>query len=84
MELEIGEEVDLIVGRFTHVGITVLINDTYEGMLYKNEVFQKVREGQKLKGYVKNLREDQKIDVSLQPIGFLNKIDANERFVLEK
>ena len=34
MELEIGEEVDLIVGRFTHVGITVLINDTYEGMLY--------------------------------------------------
>ena len=84
MELEIGEEVDLIVGRFTHVGITVLINDTYEGMLYKNEVFQKVREGQKLKGYVKNLREDEKIDISLQPIGFLNKIDTNERFVLEK
>ena len=83
MELEIGEEVDLVVGRFTHVGITVLINGTYEGMLYKNEVFQKVREGQKLKGYVKNLREDEKIDISLQPIGFLNKIDTNERFVLE-
>ena len=84
MELEIGEKVDLIIGRFTKIGITVLINGEHEGMLFKNEVFQKVREGQKLMGYVKNIREDKKIDVSIQPTGFLNKISANEKVVLEK
>lgn len=84
MQLEIGEEVALIIGRFTHVGITVLINNEIEGMLYKNEVYRKVREGQKVTGYVKFIREDGKIDVSLQPIGFLNKIGENEAVILEK
>jgi len=84
MELEIGEEVDLVIGRFTNVGISVLVNDEFEGMLYKNEIFQRVREGQKLTGFVKFIREDGKIDISLQPIGFLNKIGENEAFILEK
>lgn len=84
MELEIGEEVDLVIGRFTNVGISVLVNDELEGMLYKNEIFQRVREGQKLTGFVKFIREDGKIDISLQPIGFLNKIGENEAFILEK
>lgn len=84
MELEIGEKVDLVIGRFTNVGISVLVNDEYEGLLYKNEVFQRVREGQKLQGYIKKLREDGGIDVSLQPIGFLDKIGENEGFILEK
>lgn len=84
MDLEVGEKVDLVVGRFTNVGITVLVDGTYEGMLYKNEVYQKVREGQKLTGYVKFIREDGKLDISLQPIGFLNKIGANESYILEK
>ncbi len=84
MELEIGEKVELIIGRFTHVGITVLINGDEEGMLYKNEVYQKVREGQKLPGYIKGFREDGKIDVSLQPIGFRNKIDEIQEVIIEK
>jgi len=84
MELEIGEKVNLTIGRFTNIGISVLINGEYEGMLFKNEVFQKVREGQKLIGYVKNIRDDKKIDVSLQPTGFLDKISANEKVILEK
>jgi|TARA_B100000767_G_scaffold246203_1_gene245592 uncharacterized protein len=84
MDFEIGEKVDLIVGRFTHVGISVLVNETEEGMLYKNEVYQKVREGQKLTGFVKFIREDGKLDVSLQPIGFLNKIGENESYILER
>jgi predicted RNA-binding protein (virulence factor B family) len=84
MELEIGEKVDLVIGRFTNVGISVLVNDEYEGLLYKNEVFRRVREGQKVVGYIKKLREDGGIDVSLQPIGFLNKIGENEAVILEK
>jgi uncharacterized protein len=84
MELTVGEKVNLVIGRFTSVGISVLIEDEYEGMLYKNEVYQRVREGQKLQGFVKLIREDGKVDVSLQPIGFLNKIGINETIILEK
>lgn len=84
MDLEVGEQVELEIGRFTNVGITVLINDEHEGMLYKNEVYKKVREGQKLTGYVKMIREDGKIDVSLEAQGFLNKIGTNETIILEK
>lgn len=84
MVLEVGEKVDLVIGRFTNVGISVLVNDEYEGLLYKNEVFKRVREGQKVIGYIKKLREDGGIDVSLQPIGFLNKIGGNEAVILEK
>jgi predicted RNA-binding protein (virulence factor B family) len=84
MDLEVGEQVELEIGRFTNVGITVLINDEHEGMLYKNEVYKKVREGQKLTGYVKMIREDGKIDVSLEAQGFLNKIGTNEAVILEK
>ncbi|MFC2109772.1 DNA-binding protein [Bacteroidota bacterium] len=84
MDLEIGEQVDLVIGRFTNVGISVLVNGEYEGMLYKNEVFKRVREDQKMTGYVKFIREDGKLDISLQPIGFLNKISENEGVILEK
>lgn len=84
MDLEVGEQVELEIGRFTNVGITVLINYEHEGMLYKNEVYKKVREGQKLTGYVKMIREDGKIDVSLEAQGFLNKIGTNETIILEK
>ena len=84
MELEVGEKVDLVIGRFTNIGISVLVNDEYEGLLYKNEVFQRVREGQKIQGYIKLLREDGGIDVSLQPVGFLNKIGENEAAILSK
>ena len=84
MELEVGTKVDLVIGRFTNIGISVLVDGEYEGMLYKNEVFQRVREGQKLSGYVKFIREDGKLDISLQPIGFVNKIGENEAAVLEK
>ncbi|WP_139959340.1 S1 RNA-binding domain-containing protein [Flavicella sediminum] len=84
MDLEIGEQVDLVIGRFTNVGISVLVNGEYEGMLYKNEVFKRVREDQKITGFVKFIREDGKLDISLQPIGFLNKIGENENAILEK
>ena len=81
MELEIGEQVELTIGRFTHVGITVLINDEIEGMLYKNEVYQKVREGQRLNGFVKKLREDGKVDVCLQKQGYEKPSDLSEQIL---
>jgi len=83
MDLKVGDKVDLIVGRPTTIGFTVLINEEHEGLLYKNEMYQKVQEGEFLKGFVKNIREDGKIDVSLQPIGFKRTLVANEIKILK-
>lgn len=73
-EFEVGQEVGIVVGSFSKLGITVLVDEVCEGMLYSNEVYQRLEEGQKLKGYVKKVREDGKLDISLQPIGFRNSI----------
>lgn len=83
MDLKVGDKVDLIVGRPTTIGFTVLINEEHEGLLYKNEMYQKVQEGEFLKGFVKKIREDGKIDVSLQPIGFKRTLVANEIKILK-
>ncbi len=73
-EFEVGQQVDIVVGSFSKIGITVLVDESCEGLLYINEVYQKLEEGQRLKGYVKKVRDDGKLDVSLQPIGFRNSI----------
>lgn len=79
-----GEEVDLIIGVETPLGYNVLINFEDEGLLYRNEVFTEIFEGQKLKGYIKKIREDGKIDVSLVPQGFKNSIEQFKATILNK
>ncbi len=69
-----GQQVDIIIGSFSKVGITVLVDECCEGLLYKNEVYQRLEEGQRLKAFVKKIREDGRLDISLQPIGFRNSI----------
>ena len=61
------QEVDVEIYAFTDLGIKVAINDEYTGLVYRNQVYDEYQEGQKLKGYIKFVREDGKIDVSLQP-----------------
>ena len=62
MELKIGDQVDLIVGRQGQLGFTVLVNEEFEGLLYKNELYQKVEEGQRLKGFVKKIVQDKRTE----------------------
>ncbi|RAJ12620.1 CvfB family protein [Arenibacter echinorum] len=64
------DEVDLVVTRLTDLGWEVIINHKHKGLVYANEVFKKVAIGDKLKGYIKTIRDDNKLDVSLQPIGY--------------
>ena len=61
------QEVDVVIYAFTDLGIKVAINDEYTGLIYGNQVYDNYKEGQKLKAYIKYVREDGKIDVSLQP-----------------
>lgn len=64
------DEVDLVVTRLTDLGWEVIINNKHKGLIYINEIFKKVAVGDQLTGYIKHIREDNKIDVSLQPIGY--------------
>jgi len=61
------QEVDVEIDAFTNLGIKVIINDEYIGLVYENQVYEQYQEGQELKGYIKLVRADGKIDVSLQP-----------------
>ena len=56
--MKVGDKVDLTIGRISRLGFTVLINREVEGLLYKNELYVKLAEGDEVVGYIKKLRED--------------------------
>ena len=65
-----GQEVELLICDQTDIGYKAIINGTHWGVLYSNEVFQPLKSGQKIKGYIKKVREDNKIDLSLHKPGY--------------
>lgn len=65
-----AQSVDLFITGQTEIGYKAIINNSYWGVLYKNEVFQKLKRGQKIKGFIKKIREDNKIDLSLYESGY--------------
>jgi predicted RNA-binding protein (virulence factor B family) len=65
-----GDVVDLLIYSQTDLGYNAIVNNLYSGLIYKNEIFENIRIGDQLQGYVKNVREDNKIDLSLQKSGF--------------
>lgn len=69
-QYEPNEEVNLLVADETEIGYKVIINNLHWGMVYYNEVFRRLEKGEHLKGYIKEVREDEKIDVSLSPLGY--------------
>ncbi len=82
-DYEFNQEVDVLVVRKTDLGFAVIINNAHWGLIYDNQIFQPLKVGQKLKGYIRTVREDEKIDVALQPAGF-GKVEGLGRLILEK
>jgi predicted RNA-binding protein (virulence factor B family) len=76
-------EVDLLICDETETGIRVIVNQKHWGILYKNEVFGKVETGTHVKGFVKKVREDMKIDVALQKQGLVAAQDFTQ-LILQK
>lgn len=70
IELEAGDIVDLLIYAESEIGLSAIINNTYAGLIYRNEIFDNVRVGDKVKGFVKLVRPDKKIDLSLQKSGY--------------
>lgn len=70
IDLREGDVVDLLIFSETDKGLNAIINNTYSGLIYRNEIYDNVRVGDKIKGFVKHIREDNKIDLSLQKTGY--------------
>ncbi|MGQ8338471.1 CvfB family protein [Sunxiuqinia sp. A32] len=83
VDYEIGEEVDLIIAGQTDLGYKAIIDNSHWGMIYKNEVFQTLKTGQKHKGFIKHIRPDEKIDLALEKAGY-EKIDDISQSILNK
>lgn len=64
-----NDEVEIIVYSKTPLGFKVIVNNSCEGMLFHNEIFENIKIGDKKRAYIKNVREDKKLDISLQKIG---------------
>jgi len=79
-----GDKVALIIGHESPLGYSVLIDEEFEGLLYRNEVFQDLKEGQRIDGFIKKLREDGKIDVALQPQNFKKSIQSLTKRLLDR
>lgn len=65
----VGQEVDLLVAEATDMGFKAIINNKHWGLIHKNEVFKFMRAGKQEKGYIKEIRSDGNISLSLQPVG---------------
>lgn len=70
-----GQVVELIVADHTELGFKVVVDHKYWGVLYKNEVFQPLKRGQKLQGFIKKVRPDRRLDVVLSQEKYGQKVD---------
>ncbi|WP_214983924.1 DNA-binding protein [Tenacibaculum dicentrarchi] len=82
--LQEGDQINLKIVAQTPLGYTVLIDDEFDGLLFNSEVYQDIEEGMETYGYVKKIRDDGKIDVSLRPQGFRNVIDTDADVIMRK
>ncbi len=84
MGIKEGDQVDISIIKKTPLGFIVLINDSQDGLIYESDIFEPVEVGMNKIGFVKKIRPDGKIDVSLQKQGFLNVIEKNCSMILNK
>jgi len=82
LTVEQDQEVDLIIANSTDLGINVIINHKHQGLIYKNEIFRRLRPGDQVKGFIKLIREDNKIDVRLQQQGYAH-VEPNADKILQ-
>ena len=84
LTIDEGEEVQILILKKTDLGYSVIIDHLHSGLVYQNEIFKEIKIGDQMKGYVKRIREDNKVDISLQPLGFDNYKDVNTKNIVMK
>lgn len=83
LTVEAFEKVDILITHLTEKGANVIINGVHKGLIYLEDIFEDIRTGDRLKAYIKNIREDNKLDVVIQKPGY-RSIEPNAQFILEE
>ena len=83
IDLSRGEKVDLLLYKKTDLGMHAVVNNNYHGLIFHSDIHKKIYPGDKISAYVKQVREDGKIDLSLNPIGFANSIDKFSQTIID-
>jgi predicted RNA-binding protein (virulence factor B family) len=78
------EEVGLLVFDKSELGLHVIVNNRHQGLVHANEIFKHASIGDRITGYVKRVREDNKLDIVLQPIGYRQYIDAHTALLAKR
>lgn len=82
-EFDEGDEVSLMISERTDLGYNAIINNRYIGLLYHNELFANLQPGDYRKGWVKKVRVEGKIDLTLQPTGFGHILETRDVILKE-
>jgi predicted RNA-binding protein (virulence factor B family) len=78
-----GEETNILIAEKTDLGYKVIVNNLHWGLIFHSDIFTDIHPGEQRKGYIKKVREDDKIDISLFPPGF-QKSDESSKTILQK
>lgn len=73
--LKIGQEVDILTYHESDLGMSVIVNNMFKGLIFESDIHKSIKEGVKMKAYVKKVRSDGKIDIVLEPSGYQKSID---------
>ncbi len=84
IKVEAGQEVDIMFYEVSDLGVFCIVNDLYRGLVFHSDLHKNVRVGDQMKAYVKQVREDGKIDISLDPIGYKASVDPHSQLILDK
>jgi len=79
-----GDEVDLIIWKKTDLGYNVVVNQFHKGLIYANEVFKPITIGESLRGYVKKIRDENRLDISLEKQGYENVVEPTAQRILDE
>ncbi|HEY1061153.1 MAG TPA: S1-like domain-containing RNA-binding protein [Daejeonella sp.] len=82
-DFEEGDEVRLLITDESDLGFSAIINQRFMGLLYRNEVFEDLKPGDQKRGFIKKIREGNKIDLSLQVIGFKHILDLKDSLMID-
>lgn len=82
-DFEEGDEVRLLITDESELGYSAIINQRFMGLLYRNEVFEDLKPGDQKRGFIKKIREGNKIDLSLQVIGFKHILDLKDSLMID-
>ncbi len=80
-EFTVGQKVELLITDQTDLGIKAIVNNSHWGLLYENEIFQTLQRGQRIDGYIKTIRDDLRLDLSLHETGYGKVTSLTDRIL---